>query len=52
MKGIYPAGRRGDRGYLPLRHRKSIGVDVGSGYCDIAIQRMRQESNIEQDELI
>ena len=35
-----------------LHHRKSIGVDVDSGYCDIAIRRMRRESNIEQDILI
>ncbi len=34
-----------------LHNRKSIGVDIDKEYCDIAIERLRKEANIDQGNL-
>jgi site-specific DNA-methyltransferase (adenine-specific) len=35
-----------------LHNRKGIGVDIDKKYCDIAIERLKQEAKINQDNLI
>ena len=35
-----------------LHNRKGIGIDIDKEYCDLAIQRLRQEAKIDQASLI
>jgi len=35
-----------------LNKRKGIGVEIDKNYCDIAVNRLKKETNIYQDKLI